>query len=178
MQHFSSRVRACSENLIGPFQTGSHQTNQKLVKKMSTGDSWELHQPLNCVSLVSYSGGGKILAYDIHCYELTFYSCLLLQLLTPTLYFKTTWRKNRTRPPVIRTPMDIQAQYFVYKPFKGYRTKWRVGPKFGQYELWDIRPCTLREVRFWSANKTSISKIYLSRFSKDEQFFVLRLDLS
>ena len=35
MQRFSLRVRACSEILIGPLQTGSHQTNRKLVNKMS-----------------------------------------------------------------------------------------------------------------------------------------------
>ena len=29
MQRLSSGVHACSENLIGPFQTGSHQTNKK-----------------------------------------------------------------------------------------------------------------------------------------------------
>ena len=45
--------------------------------------------------------------------------------------------------------------------------------KFGECELPDIRRCTLGEVRFWSGNKT-FSQISLSRFSKDEQFFVLR----
>ena len=34
-QRFSSPVHACSENVIGPFQTRSLQTNEKLVKKMS-----------------------------------------------------------------------------------------------------------------------------------------------
>ena len=33
MQGFSSRVHACSEILIRPFQTGSHQTNQKTCQK-------------------------------------------------------------------------------------------------------------------------------------------------
>ena len=40
MQRFSSRVHACSENLIGPFQTGSHQTNQKLSRVATLGRVW------------------------------------------------------------------------------------------------------------------------------------------
>ena len=45
-----------------------------------------------------------------------------------------------------------------------------MGPKFGECEPWDLRPCTLGEVRFWSANKTSFSQIPLSRLSKGKQF--------
>ena len=57
------------------------------------------------------------------------------------------------------------------------KTKCQMGPKFGKCEPWDIRPCTLEEVRFWSANKTSFSQISLSRLGKGVQFFVLCFDL-
>ena len=52
-----------------------------------------------------------------------------------------------------------------------------MGPKFGEYKPWDIRPRTLREETFWSANKTSFSQISLRRFGKNAQFLVLRFDL-
>ena len=50
MQRFLSRVHACSENLIGPIQTGSHQTNQKLVKKMSKRFRARLTVTAKCAS--------------------------------------------------------------------------------------------------------------------------------
>ena len=52
----------------------------------------------------------------------------------------------------------ISLMFCMYKPFKSGRTKCQTGPKFGEYEPWDIRPCTLGEVSFLSANKTCFLK--------------------
>ena len=43
-----------------------------------------------------------------------------------------TVQKNEIRPPIIRTPMDIQAQYFVYKPSKALKGLKKQNAKWDQ----------------------------------------------